>query len=403
MAVEYPDILITLHDIWQQTTSPGGRAGSPSFSEMYLNFFAMMFRPKETWSSSAEGQMETPDSLMKKCDDAQRDQLEDLRKFCLSLIESCRNYYIASEDVYDWLNDFFQNATAERVEQFRTKSVLINEIRKYYSKKRNPGGYEFAGKLRDALHELVSSGKIEVQSFGPNRSIRKNTSFKTKQAPERTAMMADYEAKRETIPYYRTRIRSGSVENSGIITAKDAADLAMKLLEAFNGWVRFTDLIDAAWNHVPKTLKFVPENDLFEPGDSSSDPSEAAAESLDLIILSVSEEKSETIWCEICDVTREEFFCLYIIPAKVGVAKCRLEDFGPPGTMSEQNKKVWMIMAKELRQITVRHGKNADLDSRDSVEHLHEEDAEKVTRIVFRNLNRKCTDHGYDTGLNLNG
>ena len=101
---------------------------------------------------------------------------------------------------------------------------------------------------------------------------------------------------------------------------------------------------------------------------------------------------------------RKEFFCLYILPSKVGAGKRRLEDFGPPGTMSEQSKKVWTILTKELRHITVRYGRDVDLDSRDpAAEHLYEEDAEKVVRAVFSNLNHKCTDHGYDTGLHLNG
>ena len=408
MAAGYPEILITLHDIWRQAASPaGGGAGSLSFPELYLNYFAMMFRSGKEPRPSAEKDLpETPESLMKRCDEAQREQLADLRTFCLSLVSACCSKFISPEDVYDWLNDFLQNATPERVERFRTKSCLVNEIRKFYSKKRNPGGYEFTGKLRDALHELAASGRIEVRSLGPNRCICRETGFKMKTAQERNATMADYEAKRETIPHYRTRIRGGGVGNSGIITAKDAADLAVKLLEAFDGWARFADIVDAAWNHVPKTLKLVPEDDSAEPGDpnTSSDPAKAAAESLDGIILSVSAEKSETIWLEILSVTREEFFCLYILPEKVGAGKCRLEDFGPPGTMSEQSRKVWTILTRELRHITVRHGKDIDLDSRDpSVEPLHVEDAEKVAREVFRSLNRKCTDHGYDTGVNLNG
>ena len=409
MAVAYPDILITLHDIWRQAASPaeegtGEGTGDLSFPALYLNCFAGMFLSgNEPRSSAPESRPETLESLMMKCDGEQREQLADLRTFCLSMINACRDKFISPEDVYDWLNDFFQNATPERVEQFRSKSCLVNEIRKFYSRKRNPGGYEFTGKLRDALHALAASGEIEVRSSGPDRCIRKETSFKMKSAPERSATMADYEAKRDTIPHYRTRIRGGGIEKAGIITPKDASELAVKLLAAFNGWARFADLLDAAWNHVPKTLKLVPEDDSVEPGDTSSDPAEAAAESLDRIILSVSAEKSETIWLEILNVTREEFFCLYILPEKAGAGTRRLEDFGPPGTMSEQNKKVWTILTKELRHITVRHGKEIDLDSGDpSVEPLHEEDAEKVARAVFLKLNRKCTDHGYDTGVNLN-
>ena len=406
MAAAYPDILITLHDNWRQAASPfgGGGAGGLSFPELYLNYFAMMFLSEnEPRASAQEDRAETPESLMMQCDEAQRAQLEELRSFCLSLTGSCCSKFISPEDVYDWLNDFLRAATQETVERFRTKSALVNEIRKYYSRKRNPGGYEFTGKLRDALRELASTGRIEVRSLASDRYIRKDTSFKTKSAPDRNAMMEDYEAKRETIPHYRTRIRGGGVEHAGIITPKDAAELAMKLLEAFNGWARFADLVDAAWNHVPKTLLLVREDDSVEQGDTSSDPAKAAAESLDGIILSVSAEKSETIWCEIRSVTREDFFCLYILPEKVGAGKRKLEDFGPPGTMSEQNKKVWTILTKELRYITVRHGKNVDLDSLGpSGEPLHVEDAEKVAREVFRNLNGKCTDHGYDTGVNLN-
>ena len=404
MAVSYPDILITMQKIWQQTSTPaGGGPGDLSFSDLYLNYFAMLFRPKAPHSSTKEDPWEMLEKRISKIEGEQREQLTDLRTFCLSMMSACRSKYISPEDIYDWLCDFLQNATPERVEQFRTKSCLVNEIRKYYSQKRNPDGYEFTGKLCDALHALVASGEIEVRSLGPNRKIQKETSFKLKTAPERNAIMPDYEAKRDTIPNFRTRIRGGGVENSAIITEKAASELSMKLLAAFNGWTRFADLLDAAWNHVPKTLKLVPEDESLEPGDTSSDPSEKAAESLDRIIVSVSAEKSETIWCEILRVTREEFFCLYILPAKLKAEQHRLEDFGPPGTMSEQNKKVWTILTKELRYITVRHGRTVDLDSRDpSDENLYEEDAEKVVRTVFRNLNHKCTDHGYDTGLNLN-
>ena len=405
MAVSYPDILITMHEIWRQTSTPaGGGSGDLSFADMYLSYFAMMFRPEEQHSSTKENPWKTLEKRISKCEEEQQEQLADLRTFCLSMMNALCSKYMSPEDIYDWLNDFLQNATPERVEQFRTKSCLVNEIRKYYSKKRNPDGYEFTGKLCNALHELAASGGIEVRLLGPNQTIRKETCFKIRTAPERDATMEDYEAKRETIPHYRTRIRGGDIGKSGIITAKDAAELAMKLLEAFNGWARFADLLDAAWNHVPKTLKLVPQDDSAEPGDTSSDPAKAAAESLDGIILSVSAEKSEMIWLEILNVTREEFFCLYILPAKLKAEQYRLEDFGPPGTMSDQNKKVWAILTRELRHITVRYGRNVDLDSRDpSAERLYEEDAEKVARAVFCNLNHKCTDHGYDTGLSLNG
>lgn len=405
MAVAYPDILITLREIWQQTSTPAGDgSGDLSFADVYLSCFARMFRPEEPHASTKENPQETLEKLAMKFEEEQREQLTDLRSFCLSMKNACCNKFISPEDIYDWLCDFLQNAPEERVERFRTKSCLVNEIRKFYSKKRNPGGYEFTGKLCDALHELAASDEIEVRSFGPNQKIHKETCFKIKAAPERNAIMADYESKRDTIPNFRTRIRGGGVGKSAIITEKDASRLSLKLLEAFNGWTRFADLLDAAWNHVPKTLKLVPEDESFELGDTNSDPSKAAAESLDRIILSVSAEKSETIWCEICRVTREEFFCLYILPAKVGEGKRRLEDFGPPGTMSEQSKKVWAILTRELRRITVRYGRDVDLDSRaPSAEQLYEEDAETVVRAVFRNLNHKCTDHGYDTGLNLNG
>ena len=201
MAVSYPDILITMHKIWQQTATPAGEgSGVLSFPDLYLSSFARMFRPEEPHSSSTDARQKTLEKLVKNLDEDQREQLTDLRTFCLSVVSACRSKYISPEDIYDWLNDFLRNATEERVEQFRTKYCLVNEIRKYYSQKRNPDGYEFTGKLCDALHALVASGEIEVRSLGPNRKIQKETSFKIKTAPERNAIMPDYEEKRNMIP-----------------------------------------------------------------------------------------------------------------------------------------------------------------------------------------------------------
>lgn len=390
-------ILKTLHTYWNQTSPKAKTWGGDTFPATYLGFFAIMFRPELDQDASQK----ELNALIKTCneDQEQLNKLDDLRKFCNSLKNACRSRFILSVDIYDWLCDFLQeDKDPEKIGCFKKTSYLANRIRQDYSRRRNRGGYEFSKNLRDALHKLMASDVIEARFLGAKQRIRRTSSFKLKSAPDRNAEMPDYEAKKDTVPHYFTKIRNGDPEHSGIITPKDTLDLVQRLLAVFNGWTKFSDLMDAAWNHVPHTMYIEPEKDPDEIGGSEDDSRKKVSEALDKIIQFVAEEKAEMIWEKICEVTRKEFFCLYILPETIGEGKFRLKDFGPPGTMSEQNKKVLNILSKELRQITVRHGKNIDLDS----DALPVEDAKIVAKAVLRKLNLKCKENGFDTGLDMN-
>ena len=348
-------ILKTLHTYWNQTSPKAKTWGGDTFPATYLGFFAIMFRPELDQDAS--------------------------QKELNALIKTCN-----------------EDQEPEKIGCFKKTSYLATRIRQDYSRRRNRGGYEFSKNLREALHKLMASDVIEARFLGAKQRIRRTSSFKLKSAPDRNAEMPDYEAKKDTVPHYFTKIRNGDPEHSGIITPKDTLDLVQRLLAVFNGWTKFSDLMDAAWNHVPHTMYIEPEKDPDEIGGSEDDSRKKVSEALDKIIQFVAEEKAEMIWEKICEVTRKEFFCLYILPETIGEGKFRLKDFGPPGTMSEQKKKVLNILSKELRQITVRHGKNIDLDS----DALPVEDAKIVAKAVLRKLNLKCKENGFDTGLDMN-
>ena len=181
MAVVYPDILLILWDNWHAARisagCPDGRYDS--FSETYLNYFLLQFRSYDEKVKQEE--QENIATLIKWMDAERQEQMKDLKEFCQSIKKSGSGVFVSPDDICDWLTNIFLEMPREMIERFRSKSSVVNEIRRFYSRTRNPAGNELSEKLRDALRALVSAHKIEGRGYGLVGRIRNETCFRLKQ------------------------------------------------------------------------------------------------------------------------------------------------------------------------------------------------------------------------------
>ena len=172
----YPDILLTMWDIWQEAAflSRSGKSHY-SFPETYLRRFEWCFRSRTKKEedldledlNGREGFRNRDKDEKLELSHGQKEQLEDLKAFCFSIKKSCCGPFVSPDDVYNWLSDLMRKSPRETIELFRSKSYLVNEIRRFYSRTRNPVGNELSGKLRKALRALVSEDKVKAGVYDP--------------------------------------------------------------------------------------------------------------------------------------------------------------------------------------------------------------------------------------------
>ncbi len=274
-----------------------------------------------------------------------------------------------------------------------SSSVLFAQAAKFTAKKNNPAQYELHAILYNTLRKLEKNKKICRDKKSQKHRITQMTYFALPDTPaDKKAEIDNYRNKKNTIPFYTTKLRNNNSEKSKIITPKDAEELVFKLMEAFDGWVPTNMLFNAMQNHVLEQLEIV---HLQPMEDDDKDPIlNFAAPDEDIVVDEFQKMQMQhiivstcnKIWTRISEVS-VKVFCLYYVPGYYG-QKVSMKDIGSTSTVSDQNKKIDSIIREEIKNYA-------------NAEDLNPSDKELTfcLKNIFRNLNKKCTESGYNVNL----
>lgn len=327
------------------------------------------------------------------------DKWEKSYNFLLEILIKFFRKKLQDGDFEDIAGDFLVELfKSDACPSFITSSaVLFAQAAKFAAKKNNPAQYELHTILCNTLRKLEKNKKIRRDKESQKHRITQMTSFALLDTPaDKKAEIDNYQAKKDTIPFYAAKLRRNNLEKSRIITPKDAEELVFKLIEAFDGWVSTNMLFDAMKNHVGEQLKIV---HLQPMEDDDKDPlANLAAPEEDIVIDEFQEMQMQhvvastcnKIWTSISKVS-DKVFCLYYIPAYYG-KKVSMKDIGSTSTVSDQNKKIDSIISEEIKN----YANAEDLKPSDKMLAF-------CLKNIFRNLNKKCTEFGYNVNLCNNG
>ena len=304
-----------------------------------------------------------------------------------SLLATVQGAFQSCSNKEDMAGDFLVHLWNGAIPVFiRSRSILIAQAKKFAAKQNNLVQYELNEILHDALITLEKQGIIERDSASVGHRISFLTSFAFKGTPvDKKGTVEDYGKNKGQVGFFCARIRNDDPEKTRLLAPKDAQLLIKQLLQAFGGWTKKTDLFYAMQNHIPPQMRMIAvdnqfsvlslqaEDDFYDAFDNEFDVMQATDEV---------ESTRDNIWKKICDENREKVFCFYSLPTFDG-KEVRLKDIGKTSTISDQNTKIRSIMQDELKnyQNSTTPGEKA------------------VVNKIFKELNGKCTDSGYDPDL----
>jgi hypothetical protein len=293
----------------------------------------------------------------------------------------------------------------------QSEQALVRRMKKFLAAKNNPVGYELNAILREAIIALEKEGKVERCDVS-GCTINSGTLFYLPGgSPDTPGTLANYQQKKNTIPVYRTEMRGTDWTKTRMISPSDAKKLILQILEAFGGAVRFDAIQQVAREHIPEQMwRIINESAMKSAGDNDNDrsileniPDQSQDDSNYIkkfyskqVAEQIVDNTSENIWRRITELEDgDRLFCLYFIPENFGESqdkKRKLSDFGAPQTVSDRNKKIGKIWQEEHKLI-----KGVKGCSR--ITGLQRKAVLEVFDKIFKKLNRRCTENGYNPGL----
>lgn len=369
------------------------------------------------------------------------------KEVLLLFVEIPEDYQEGNHDDDGFLHEIKRiPPSRERLESFTCQTYLRNAIRRFLNLKYYPSEVDFDSKIRDAARELIKAKKVELKTDDSqqkkaeaqieleqdndaalqemdesqnNATIRfySYSMLKLAGAPDKCAVESNYTLRRNEIPMIKPR----QGNKVSIISPSDAKVLIEKLLSVFDGWVSFPQLRKAAWNHVRHTEDFV-SLDASESIDSIKKhmKEESSFEFPKFndevikqeILQQICSQRSDEIWEEICKITTDKFFCLYILPKdfpynlKKDRHVWKEQDFGSTSTMSDKRMEVISYLKKETSIIVENNLKenpkeflNKPRETWSTPPNSTKNNIKDILAQIFDNLNHRCKDVGYDPGI----
>lgn len=300
-----------------------------------------------------------------------------------------------SDAARDFLAYLFQGGCPSHI---GSRSILIREMKKYLALNRSPVLHELDQILREALRSLEKEKQILRDDKSIGKRISQFTYFALPNTPySKTASFEDYEKNAQDIPIYHTKLRGGNIEDSKILPLSSARELVMRLIQAFGGWVRMSDLSRAMRKHVPELLQIVPISGGDPNSEIQKDPVEnLTKENDDSFIYEFEEEQMRTmayeagkrIWKKISAISIETF-CLYTLPKGLFNRKYPMKSIGKTSTVSDQDKKCFRVLQNEFLVL--------------QKEEFDDNRTEKLQNAFFNKiinfLSGQCSEKGYFKGL----
>ena len=337
----------------------------------------------------------------------------------------CKNSLFKDDAVHNALYDLFVELSLEDIGFFKSEYFLARRIRRDIAIDQNPEGYDVERKLRKAIRKLIKENK--VQSLDLNlKEIEKMSKFKSVSAPDVMAPYSNYELNKSEIPFYKMKPRKVKKEVStdadsqpdadsaavkrkkrkivSLVSPSNAKDLVERLLNLFNGWVEFQVIRKAAWNHIPHSILVEGDENIETKEDEKSSKNDGAVfqpiwdeKALSDLYIRTIKNKCEELWTEICKKTKEDFFCLYILPENAGGKPVgNLEDYGNDSTMFGQKKQVLSIL-KEQTTLLFKH-----IRQQSYFFFMKEDDMSMQTvKDILSFLNHRCKEIGYDPHIRM--
>ena len=297
------------------------------------------------------------------------------------------------EAASDYIIYLFQGACPGHI---RRSSLLVGDMKKYLAQTRNPVQYEMNNILHEALLRLENEGLIRRNIQGTN--INSNTKFVLSEIKSpTTAKFADYEARRDSIPVFKSKPRGGSLEHARMITPTDADDLILKLLTAFGGWTSTDELFRAMRNHIPEQLIITSLTVVNDDGEENSyEPIAAEADDymFDLDgrqILALSSGVAERIWERVQKIS-DETFCVYWLPKTTGSPqKIPMRKLGATSTIDGRAKRIDTIFRDEVQMWLP--------ESPYQTSGREKTAAKRGLEKILELLKQRCSEKGYSMSL----
>lgn len=310
---------------------------------------------------------------------------------------------ISGEDeALDAASDFLANLfTGPSPDHIASISFLVQQMRKFLAKKRNPVQYELNNILRNALLTLEKRGEVKREQGYRGEKITNKTRFALidiDSSEQLTAQRDDYEfnklhGKNFFIASHKNTGKN--IERKRLVAPSDAMALTVYLLETFKGWTKLEDLQWAMPFHIAETLQIVP---LYTDSDSENAVpiekgiNEDYAYGFELQQQNlVCNEMSSRVWEKICKIS-DKVFCLYYLPKELfGQKGVTLSSLGPTSTVGDQKDKIAKIFFAE----------------RFNLELYNDESHKQHYRLMLGTMNKilqdlqgRCTEKGYSPSLN---
>jgi hypothetical protein len=183
-----------------------------------------------------------------------------------------------------------------------------------------------------------------------------------------------------------------------ILSEENARRLAAALLKAANGPIRFQQLSAEARRHVVLTMRTreginnAPKEE--DPGVQGRELADRAYEAW----LYFKEEvgaRADRIWIRVEKSSHGKLMCLYVLPKHFMKAKVKLEKFGAPQRVSEDQENILAIFAEELTiepLISDKYTQVADQVGEDPMGRLHRD----LIAAVAEQLLQWCAEKGLD-------
>ena len=301
------------------------------------------------------------------------------------------NEVLYNDEEKELLGDYLPYLEANKNATIETINDLKREFKRFRSLTKSPQERELWLIISAKLLDLEREGRVHRSDNDQKYNNSDNTIWWMK---NKDSQKLDLSKLHNLDIKYK---RQGKYNK--ILTPPNAESFIIEIFKQAQSVLSMEDIFYIVKNNIEMYKEeSIDEEISQEDGESSKHDIIAAPELLSDVCIQVEDEgesRSTIIWNKILKIKRgtneeikgDKIFCLYLLPKHSGISKPILEDFGPSSTVSN-------LVDNDLYPILRKYLQFTDIINEYLV-------ISEIQKNIFSKLNKKCSEIGYKTNLDI--